>query len=93
MLAHIRAPQTPALCNAMMIACNILKACSSLQKTDTQLGVVIHNAAKGAEFAFLIERAYIITWPVNSRLRSREYIASTVCIFVPYVTVTAVAIA
>ncbi|KAF2163283.1 hypothetical protein M409DRAFT_26325 [Zasmidium cellare ATCC 36951] len=55
--------------------------------------VILHNIAKATELAFLIERAYIITWPVKSRHETPEYILSTVGIFVPYVTVTAVAIA
>lgn len=55
-------------------------------------GLTIHNAAKAAEIAFLIERAYIITWPVKSRHETPEYILTSVGIFVPYLAVTIVAI-
>lgn len=77
----------------MMIVCKTWKHHIRQRGTDASPGLALHNTAKAAEIAFLIERAYIITWPINPRHRTFEYIATSVCIFVPYVAVTAVAIA
>lgn len=93
MLVHTRAILTPELCDSMMIICKSWPYLSTAQRSNHSSGVTLHNIAKATELAFLIERAYIITWPVKSRLQTPEYILSTVGIFVPYIAVTAVAIA
>ncbi|KXT05553.1 hypothetical protein AC578_3680 [Pseudocercospora eumusae] len=54
--------------------------------------LLLHNTSKAVEFAFLIERAYIISWPNNSRFHTPEYVLCTLFIMLPYVAVTGLAI-
>jgi hypothetical protein len=56
------------------------------------LGLTLYVLTKAAAFLFLIERAYIISFPVSPRHRSLEYMLSTVCILVPYIAVTVLAV-
>lgn len=60
--------------------------------TSRYLGLTLYCIVKAAGFLFLIERAYIISWPVNPRHKTVEYVLSCVFIFVPYVIVTALSI-
>ncbi|KAI5367968.1 hypothetical protein Slin15195_G031020 [Septoria linicola] len=54
--------------------------------------LILHNITKTSELAFLIERAYIISWPTKPRHRTREYVWSSVLILVPYTVVTALSL-
>ncbi|KAK4494343.1 hypothetical protein PRZ48_014641 [Zasmidium cellare] len=54
--------------------------------------LTLYCVTKAAGFLFLIERAYIVSWPVNSRRKSPEYVLSCVLIFVPYAVVTGLCI-
>jgi hypothetical protein len=47
---------------------------------------------KAAGFLFLIERAYIISWPIAPRHKTPEYVLSCMGIFGPYVAVSGLAI-
>ncbi|KAK4618170.1 hypothetical protein CLAFUW4_12287 [Fulvia fulva] len=49
--------------------------------------LTLYVVTKGAGFLFLIERAYIISWPVNPRWKTPEYVLSCVLIFCPYTAV------
>lgn len=55
--------------------------------------LTLHSISKGSDFLFLIERAHIISWPVNPRHKTIEYVASVLLIMVPYAGVTVLAIA
>lgn len=52
--------------------------------------LTLHSIAKAAEFVFLVERAYIISWPVNPRHKVPEYVLSCILILSPYTAVVAV---
>ncbi|KAF2216961.1 hypothetical protein CERZMDRAFT_80958 [Cercospora zeae-maydis SCOH1-5] len=51
------------------------------------LCLTLYVVSKMAGFLFLIERAYIISWPVNPRHKTPEYILSCFALFVPYTIV------
>ncbi|CAK4031406.1 hypothetical protein CB0940_07283 [Lecanosticta acicola] len=52
------------------------------------LCLTLYVVSKSATLLFLIERAYIITWPVQPRWKDTEYVLNCTCIFVPYLIVT-----
>ena len=94
-LVHVQWMQTEALCNTMMIACKC--PLPSLEDawtvlTEEFIGVLLHNGSKAAEYAFLIERAYIISWQRRPRRRTPEYVLSGLLIMLPYIAVTILAI-
>ncbi|PIA89054.1 hypothetical protein CB0940_07283 [Cercospora beticola] len=64
----------------------------SLCESTILLCLTLYVVSKMAGFLFLIERAYIISWPVNPRYKTLEYILSCVALFVPYLIVTSFAI-
>ncbi|KAF2166057.1 hypothetical protein M409DRAFT_23785 [Zasmidium cellare ATCC 36951] len=54
--------------------------------------LTLYCLTKATGFLFLIERAYIISWPVNPRHKTLEYVLSCFIIFVPYAVVTGLCI-
>ncbi|KXS98230.1 hypothetical protein AC578_271 [Pseudocercospora eumusae] len=53
--------------------------------------LTLYVLCKSAGFIFLIERAYIISWPISPRHKTPEYILSSICIIVPYAVVAGIA--
>ncbi|KAK4629192.1 hypothetical protein CLAFUW4_08616 [Fulvia fulva] len=54
--------------------------------------MLLHNSSKASEFAFLIERAYVISWKRKPRRKTPEYVLSSLLIILPYIATTIVAI-
>ncbi|EME40942.1 hypothetical protein DOTSEDRAFT_27534 [Dothistroma septosporum NZE10] len=54
--------------------------------------LTLYVLTKAAGVLFLIERMYIISWPISPRWKTPEYVLSCVCIFCPYVTVAGLSI-
>lgn len=59
---------------------------------DIVKGMLLHNSSKASEFAFLIERAYVISWKRKPRRKTPEYVLSSLLIILPYIATTIVAI-
>ncbi|EMF09624.1 uncharacterized protein SEPMUDRAFT_72488 [Sphaerulina musiva SO2202] len=55
-------------------------------------GLTLWIASKAAAFLFLIERAYIISWPITPRHKTPDYVLSYIVIFSAYFTVTVLSI-
>ncbi|EME78453.1 uncharacterized protein MYCFIDRAFT_80868 [Pseudocercospora fijiensis CIRAD86] len=53
--------------------------------------LTLYVLCKSAGFLFLIERAYIISWPTSPRCKTPEYVLSSVSIIVPYAVVAGIA--
>ncbi|KXT12247.1 hypothetical protein AC579_813 [Pseudocercospora musae] len=92
-IIHIRADHSLGLCDATIITCEYqtLVQYMTASPPDNAPGLTLYVLCKSAGFMFLIERAYIISWPTSPRYKTPEYILSSTCIVVPYAVVAGVA--
>ncbi|KAI5363267.1 hypothetical protein Slin15195_G106510 [Septoria linicola] len=76
----------------LTVVIHIRAETQSLCEASILICLTLYVVSKMAAFIFLIERAYIISWPVTPRYKTPEYILSCIGIFAPYVAVSALSI-